>query len=81
LQNLLDMSEHTAIVTPAHPPSLCFFGSMLNAGGFFSLTNEISIFILKPRIYPPSDQPKGLWRGFVFYDIYDCGEISCLKNL
>ena len=54
---------------------------MLNAGGFFFLTNETSNFISTLCIYPPSDQPKGLWRGFVFYDIYDCGEISCLKNL
>ncbi|MDP1991240.1 MAG: hypothetical protein Q8K00_09455 [Syntrophales bacterium] len=35
LQNILDISEPIAICKPAHPPSLCFFGSTLNFGGFF----------------------------------------------
>jgi len=36
----------------------------------FFLTNEIYDFILTSRIYPPSDQPQGLWRGFVFYGTF-----------
>lgn len=32
---LLDFHFPMTIVTPAHPPSLCFFGSTLNFGGFF----------------------------------------------
>ncbi len=35
MQNLLDIATPMAKVGPAHPPSLCFFGSMLNSGGFF----------------------------------------------
>ncbi|MFZ4437817.1 MAG: hypothetical protein ACOYOS_05270 [Syntrophales bacterium] len=35
LHNFLDIAEQVVIVQPVHPPSLCFFGSMLNSGGFF----------------------------------------------
>ena len=34
---LLDFHFPMAIVGPVHPPSLCFLGSTLNFGGFFSL--------------------------------------------
>jgi hypothetical protein len=80
LRNLLDISEPTAIVTK-HIRQASVSSKACSILADFFLTNEISNFILTMRIYPPSDQPKGLWRGFVFYDICDCGEISCLKNL
>jgi hypothetical protein len=37
LKKPLDINGTKAIVKIAHPPSLClcFFGSMLNSGGFF----------------------------------------------
>lgn len=34
-QIVLDTTLPMAIVDAVHPPSLCFFGSTLNSGGFF----------------------------------------------
>jgi hypothetical protein len=61
-----DMLEKVDMIPIAHPPSLSFFGYLPKSGEFF-LTNKFSDIIMHISIYPPSDQPQGLWRGFVFY--------------
>jgi len=39
---MLDINGTKAILHPAHPPSLCFFGSTLNPGGFFLFIRGIN---------------------------------------
>ena len=64
-QNFLDIATPVVIVESAHSPSLCFFGNMLNFGGFFLDKRNQQLYIDTAHLPPVGPAARPL-AGFCF---------------